>query len=132
MDRRDKLEYQGTQIQIQEWINKGKSRQYVMDRLQEDGMTVLGAQEIYYATLKEMAPDPNLFDDYKKQVIQQNLDRLEKIVESSIDGNYQEKNVALKAIDTLNKLIGAYSDSNSVTIAKDNQGQEIIRIEFQK
>lgn len=129
---RDKLEYQGTQIQIQEWINKGKSRQYIMDRLQEDGMTVLGAQEIYYATLKEMAPDPNLFDDYKKQVIQQNLDRLEKIVESSIDGNYQEKNVALKAIDTLNKLIGAYSDSNSVTIAKDNQGQEIIRIEFQK
>lgn len=129
---RDKLEYQGTQIQIQEWINKGKSRQYIMDRLQEDGMTVLGAQDIYYATLKEMAPDPNLFDDYKKQVIQQNLDRLEKIVESSIDGNYQEKNVALKAIDTLNKLIGAYSDSNSVTIAKDNQGQEIIRIEFQK
>lgn len=129
---RDKLEYQGTQIQIQEWINKGKSRQYIMDRLQEDGMTVLGAQEIYYATLKEMVPDPNLFDDYKKQVIQQNLDRLEKIVESSIDGNYQEKNVALKAIDTLNKLIGAYSDSNSVTIAKDNQGQEIIRIEFQK
>lgn len=130
-NRRDKLEYQGTQIQIQEWINKGKSRQYVIDRLQEDGMTVLGAQEIYYATLKEMAPDPNLFDDYKKQVIQQNLDRLEKIIEKSIDGNYQEKNVALKAIDTLNKMIQAYGD-NGVVINKDGQGNEQIIIKFDR
>ena len=127
----NKLEHQGTQIQIQEWVNKGKSRQYIMDRLTENGMSVRAAQDIYYDTLKVMAPDPNLFDDYKRQAIQQNLDRLEKIIETSIEGNYQEKNVALKAIDTLNKLIGAYGD-NGVVINKDGQGNEQIIIKFDR
>ena len=38
--------------------------------------------------------------------------------------------IAIKAIDTLNKMCGAYNDNNQVTIAKNNLGEEIIQIKF--
>lgn len=120
-----------TIVQVTEWISKGKTRQYCINKLQEDGMSYSNANTIYYEAIKELTPDQNLFDDYKKGVIQQNLDRLETIIDSSISGNTGEKMVALKAIDQLNKLCGAYGE-NSVTIAKNKDNEEIIRITFEK
>ena len=123
------VETRATQMQIAEWVGKGKSRSWIMEKLQEDGMSYPSANKIYYNALKDLAPDPDLISEYKKSLIQQNLDRLEKIVESSISGNTAEKMVALKAIDQLNKLAGAYND-NQITVARNKEGDEIIQIKF--
>lgn len=126
-----KIESLVKQSQVQEWISKGKTRQFIMDQLMEDGMCWKAAQNYYYDTLSIMNPDPNLLQEYRQTAIQQNLDRLEKIIDKSIDGNAADKNIALKAIDTLNKMIQAYGD-NGVVINKDGQGNEQIIIKFDR
>lgn len=130
-ERDNKIATAVTITQVTEWISKGHTRQYCINKLMEDGVTYSNANVIYYGALKELTPDQNLFDDYKRGVIQQNLDRLETIIDSSISGNTSEKMVALKAIDQLNKLCGAYGENN-ITIAqqnKDGDGQ-VIQIRF--
>ena len=103
-----------------------------MERLQEEGLSCSNANALYYDTLKGLEPQPNLLDDYKKVLIKQNLDRLEKIVNDCIGGNAGEKKVALQAIAELNKMAGLYNDGNKVMIAKNADNEEIIQIEFQK
>ena len=125
------MEHTLTRLQVQEWISKGKSRKYCVDKLVETGMKNGAASMLYYRALKDMLPEPNLLDDYKKNLIQQNLDRLEQVIETSLSGNTADKAIALKAIDTLNKMCGAYSDNN-ITIAQQNKDgdQQIIQIRF--
>lgn len=130
--RTPELETVTTQTQVQEWVTKGKSRKWIMEKLQKEGLTIPAANHIYYGALKELTPEPNLLDDYKKSLIQTNLDRLEEIINTSISGNTGDKKVALQAIDTLNKMIGIYNDKNHVTIAKDNQNNEVIQITFDR
>ena len=120
-----------TQNKVMEWVSKGKSRKWCMERLQEEGMTSAAASSLYYESLKEMLPDPDLFADYKKALMQTNLDRLETIVESTISGNTGEKMVALKAIDQMCKLTGMYND-NQITVARNKDGDEIIQITFDR
>lgn len=120
-----------TQVKVMEWISKGKTRQFCITKLQEGGMTKSAADHMYYGALKQILPDPDLFTDYKKTLMQQNIDRLESIVDSSISGNTGDKAIAIKAIDTLNKMCGAYGE-NSVTVANNKDGEQIIRIEFSK
>lgn len=127
------MEHALTKLEVSEWISKGRSRKYCIEKLVESGMKNGAANMLYYAALKELLPEPNLLDDYKKNLIQQNLDRLEQVIETSLSGNTADKAIALKAIDTLNKMCGAYSD-NSITIAqqgKEGEGQ-IIQITFDK
>lgn len=126
------LQKKATQTEIIELISKGKTRKEVIDWLKEQGMSGGNLYAIYYSALKEMMPEEDFLDEEKKYLIQKNLDRLERIINSSITGNTGEKKVALQAIDTLNKMIGVYADSNKVTIAKNNQGEEIIQIDFSK
>lgn len=126
----NKLQVMETSMQVQELISQGKSRKEVIDWLKEQGMAGGNLYTIYYNALKELIPEENYLEDSKKFLIQQNLDRLEQIINTSISGNTGDKKVALQAIDTLNKMIGVYSDSNKVTIAKNNQGEEIIKIDF--
>ena len=125
------MEHALTKLEVSEWISKGRSRKYCIEKLVESGMKNGAANMLYYAALKELLPEPNLLDDYKKNLIQQNLDRLEQVIETSLSGNTADRAIALKAIDTLNKMCGAYSDNN-ITIAqqnKDGDGQ-IIQIRF--
>ena len=128
---KNRLEALTTEQDISDMVNAGRTRKEIMAWLQDEkGMTAGSARELYYNTLKGMAPSTAYFDAYKKSLIQTNLDRLEEIVEGSISGNTAEKMVALKAIDQINKLIGAYNDNNQVTIAKNKEGEEIIQIRF--
>lgn len=113
-----------------EMIERGVPRKEVVDALEQQGMSRQNAYDMYYAALKELMPAPDLIDDHRKYIIQQNLDRLERIINTSITGNTGEKKVALQAIDTLNKMMGVYNDANKVMIGKNNQGEEIIQIEF--
>lgn len=120
-----------TEVKVMEWISKGKTRQYCMTKLQEDGMTKSAADHMYYGALKKLLPDPDLFTAYKQSLMQQNIDRLEQIVDNTISGGTGDKAIAIKAIDTLNKMCGVYGE-NSVTVANNKDGEQIIRIEFGK
>lgn len=120
-----------TETKVMEWISKGKTRQFCITKLQEEGMTRSAADHLYYGALKKLLPDPDLFSAYKQSLMQQNLDRLEQIVDSTISGNTGEKAIAIKAIDTMNKMISAYGE-NGVLINKDKEGNEQIIIRFEK
>lgn len=121
-----------TTQEISDRINDGQSKAQIIAWLQEaKNMTYGSAKNLYYNTLKEMVPDEAYLQAYKKSLATTNIARLEKIVDDSLSGNTADKAIALKAIDQLNKICGAYAD-NSVTIAqqnKDGDGQ-IIQIRF--
>lgn len=126
---RPKMEVICTKDEIMNWVSKGKTRQYILDKLQEEGLTNRDAISLYYTTLKEMVPNEEMYTSYKNATIQKNLDRLDKVVEDNISGSTADKAIALKALDTLNKMIGAYG-GNGVVINKDGQGNEQIIIKF--
>ena len=131
MADKKEMEVALTETRIMEWVSKGHTRQYCMNKLQEEGMSRSAADTLYYHALKAMLPDPDLFTDYKQTLMQQNIDRLERIVESSISGGTADKALAIKAIDTLNKMISAYGE-NGVIINKNKEGDEQIVIRFEK
>lgn len=118
--------------EIADRINDGQSKSEIIAWLQEEkNMTWGSAKNLYYLTLKEMVPDDAYMIAYKKSLATTNMARLEKIVESSLSGNTADKAIALKALDQLNKMCGAYTDNN-ITIAqqnKDGNGQ-VIQIRF--
>lgn len=121
-----------TTQEIADRVNDGQSKAQIIAWLQEErGMTWGSAKNLYYNTLKEMVPDDAYLQAYKKSLATTNIARLEKIVDDSLSGNTADKAIALKAIDQLNKICGAYADNN-ITIAqqnKDGDGQ-IIQIRF--
>lgn len=131
MADKKEMEIALTETKVMEWVSKGHTRQYCMKKLQDEGMSWGAANSIYYSSLKAMLPNPDLFTDYKQTLMQQNIDRLEKIVESSISGSTADKALAIKAIDTLNKMVSAYGE-NGVIINKNKEGDEQIIIRFEK
>lgn len=128
----NKLKTVSTQTAAADLIAKGMGRKEVCDWLESQGMERKNAYTIYYNALKDLVPEDNLVDDHKRYLIQQNLDRLEKIINTCIDGNVSEKKVALQAIGELNKVIGAYDDKSQVMIAQNDRGEQMIKIEFAK
>lgn len=117
---------------IAERISKGEPREKLIKELVAGGMDRTKASRYYYDALKEITPEDTILDSYKKGMMQVNLNRLETIIETSISGNSQDKQVALKAIAELNKMLGLSNDTNKVTLANNKEGEQIIQIEFSK
>lgn len=117
---------------IAERISKGEPREKLVKELVAGGMDRTKATRYYYEALKEITPEDTILDAYKKGMMQVNLNRLETIIETSISGNSQDKQVALKAIAELNKMLGLSNDTNKVTVANNKEGEQIIQIEFSK
>ena len=130
-DKKPGMQKTATKMEIMDAISKGQSRADIVNSLVDDGITYRNAQQLYYEAMKDMTPDINLLDDYKRGMMQQNLDRLEKIINSSIEGNSQDKGVALKAIAEMNRMLGL-SQSDKVTINKNQEGDEQIIISFDR
>lgn len=121
-----------TTAEIQMMVDEGKSRDTIINWLQEEkGMTWGSAKNLYYETIKSMSDDTTMLDTYKASLVRTNLARLETIVENAMSGNTGEKMVALKAIDQLNKMCGAYADNQGVIVNKNKDGNEQIIIKFQ-
>jgi hypothetical protein len=121
-----------THDKVMTLITQGKSRKDIIQKLQEEeGLAYKSAVALYYGALRDVIPNPEFYDDYKKAVVQHNIDRLEQIIDSSIDGNAGDKNAAIKASDVMNKLVGAYGE-NQVNIARNDKGDEVIQITFGK
>ena len=115
---------------VAEMISKGMSRVSVQKWIVDNyGVCDRTARHYYKAGLKLLIPNAEEFDEYKKAMLQVNIDRLEKIIEGCIDGTTADKKVAKECISELNKIIGV--GGNSVTIAR-NDDEEIIHISFDK
>lgn len=126
----NKIEKANKLSQVQELISKGKTRGEIIAFCEEElGMTKRSAIDYYRDALRELIMDDDFLGDYKKAIQAQNYDRLEKIVNDTINGNAAEKKVCISAIAELNKMTG--SGGNSVTIGKNQEGEEIIHITFE-
>lgn len=129
MGRPNKIKSEENKLIIADMLASGATKADVMAYIKDVmGINTKNASKYYHDCIKSMIVPDDLLTDYKKTVQQQNFTRLEKIVKDSIEGNTADKKVAIQAIDTLNKMAGAY-EGNSVTIAND---KEIIHIEFDK
>lgn len=117
---------------VAEKISAGESRQSIQKWIMDTfGVGDRQARAYYGAGMNLLIPDEKEFDDYKRGLLMANMDRLEKIIEKSIESNdAQMLRVAKDCISEINKMIGV-SSSNNVTIAK-NGDEEIIQITFEK
>lgn len=134
MSNKPRLEALTTSQDISDMINDGRSKAEIIAWLQEEkGMTWGSAKNLYYRTLKEMVPDDAFLSAYRKSLARTNMDRLERIVEGSMSGSTADKAIALKAIDQLNRMCGAYADNNITIAQQDKDGaQQVIKITFEK
>ena len=131
MERTPRLDVQDNILQITELISQGKTKKEILDYLRYElrvPPTMLSSY--YHQALKNMVLTDDFMADYKKSIQQQNYDRLEKLVNDTIDGNAAEKKLAIDAIKELNHMAGAY-DGNTVTVAQNKEGEQIIQIKFQ-
>ena len=116
-------------IHVLEMLGEGKSRTEIVKALQDEGMCYDAALRYYRTALEGLSPEG--IDEYRKGLIQVNLDRLEKIISKTIDSNdAQTLRVAKDCISEINKMLGL-SSGNKVEIMKNKEGDEAIRISFE-
>lgn len=126
-----KLDMQDNIHQVAELISQGKTKKEVLDYLRyELGIAPTMLSTYYHQALKGLIMDDDMMGDYKKSIQQQNYDRLEQIVAETISGNTMSKKIAIDAIKELNHMAGAY-EGNTVTVAQNKEGDQIIQIKFQ-
>lgn len=115
-----------TTLKIEEtakMVAEGKTRETIVEHLVERyGYSAQHAKEFYIAACEYLLPT----EQERQQLVDKNLIRLEKLYEEA----YKVKNfkVCREIIAELNKMAGI--SGNSVTIAKNNQGEEVIKIDF--
>jgi len=108
-------------------ISKGKGRADVIEHLQKTyDLSYSSAQKYFISACHFLIPDDQA--GFKEGLIKQNIERLEKIIDKSIED--KQYRVAREAIDTLNKTLGAYGQGSSIVINKNNEGDEQIIVNF--
>lgn len=111
-------------MQIAERVSKGESRMGLQQWMQENWK--IGdrqARAYYMAAVRYLIPDNE--DEYRKGLIQANLNRLETIVENTMNGkNYQ---AAIQAIREINRVLGVEA-KNTVEVA--TEGPAVFKISF--
>lgn len=110
--------------QVAKMIAEGQSRPSIQSFIRENyGVGDRQARCYYSAAVKYMMPDDE--EEYRNELIQTNLARLETIVERTLaDEDYKN---AISAIKEINNVI--QPSKNQITIAK-NDDAEIIQISF--
>lgn len=107
-------------------IVKGVSRQTIQTYIKDNYKVQERQARAYYnAALRYLQPDDE--DEYKKGLIQANINRLETIIEAGMKDNANLK-IAKEAIDSLNKMLGI--GGNNVAINRNKEGEETIIISF--
>lgn len=108
-------------------ISKGKGRADVIEHLQKKyDMSYNTAQKYFISACHFLIPDDQA--GFKEGLIKQNIERLEKIINDSLED--KQYKTAREAIDTLNKTLGAYGQGNSIVINKNSEGDEQIIVNF--
>ena len=115
--------------EIAQMISDGKSRTTIQNYIKENyGVQDRQARAYYNAALRLLIPDEDKYDEYRKALIQANIDRLEKMIEKMIDGNRDDMKLAKECIAELNKLIGM-GDKTNIMINKNDEETFIIQID---
>ena len=119
--------------EIAQMISNGKSRQTCQQWIKDTyGVQDRQARAYYSAALRLLIPDDSKYDEYRKALIQANIDRLEKIIEVCIESNDANMlSQARQCVAELNKMLGVTSQ-NTVMINKNDEGDEQIIISFDK
>ena len=122
-------------IEVAKMICDGKSRASCLNYIQESqGVSLYQAKYYYQAALKWLIPSD--LDEYKKGLLQANIERLEKIIEDGIENRKDSRRgadylrTAKDAISELNKMLGV--GNPRLQIAQENKDgeQQIISIDF--
>lgn len=120
-------------IEVARMICEGKSKQSCLDYVQSaQGCGLQQAKYYYQAAINWLIPTD--MDEYKKGLLQANIERLEKIIEEGIDRRTDGRRgadylrTAKDAIAELNKMLGV--GSNRIQIAQTKEGEQMVQIEF--
>lgn len=107
-------------------LSKGATKKEVVQFLEENyKMTTNRATEYYYAACHYLRPkDP---EKYREALIQNNISRLEKIIDECMEGTGNEKQlkVAREAIAELNKMLGISGNNVTIRQNQEEKTQEI-------
>lgn len=116
--------------EIAQMISDGKSRSTIQKYIKDNyGVKERQARCYYNAALRLLIPDEDKYDEYRKALIQANIDRLEKMIEKNIDGNRDDMKLAKECIAELNKLIGMGDKTNIMINRNDNEETFVIQID---
>lgn len=104
-------------LELAKMLAKGKSRQSIMEyAMTHYDINEAQAKRYYAAAARYLIPED--LDEFKKGLIQANMERLETIIEECMArGQYK---VARDAIDSLNKMFGV-TGGVQVGIQTDNE-----------
>lgn len=120
-------------IETAKMICDGKSKQTCLEHIQEaQGCGLQQAKYYYQAALNWLIPSD--LDEYKKGLLQANIERLEKIIEEGINNRNDNRRgadylrTAKDAISELNKMLGV--GNPRIQMAENAEGDKMISIEF--
>lgn len=112
-------------IEVSKLLAKGKSRQYVLDYVVKNfEVGVAQAKRYYTAAVNYLVPED--MEEYRKGLIQQNVERLETIVEKAMEeGDWKN---ARETIAEINKMCGLTGSGVQFAINtdKENNSQQIL------
>jgi len=111
-------------LELAKMLSKGKSRQTVIEYAMEHyDVTEPQAKRYYAAATRYLIPDD--MDEFRKGIIQANMERLETIIERCMElGQYK---VARDAIDSLNKMFGINSGLQiGIQTDTENNTQQVV------
>ena len=114
----------GRTLELAKMLSKGKSRQTVIDyAMSTYQINETQAKRYYSAATKYLLPED--MDEFRKGLIQANMERLEHIIEKCMEQGQWK--VAREAIDSLNKMFGV-TGGVQVGIQTDNENntQQIV------
>lgn len=120
-------------IDVADMIAQGKSRQTVLKHIQENFQ--LGerqAKRYFQAALNWLIPDD--LDEYRKGLIQANIERLETVIEEGIAKKDDARRgadylrTAKDAIAELNKILGV--GTTKIQLGQNKEGEQLVQIEF--
>lgn len=96
-------------VQMATSLSKGMSRLNAIKKYSKEwDISEKQAEEYYCAALKYLLPLD--MDEYKKGLIQANIDRLEEIIENTMNTGGVAYTNAIQAIKELNKMLGVNND----------------------
>ena len=122
-------------IEVANMICEGKSKKTCLEYIMSSQNVGIAMAKFYYqAALNWLVPTD--LDEYKKGLIQANVERLETIIQEGLEKSVDAKRgadylrTAKDAISELNKMLGIGLGSK-VTVAQNQQGEQIVEINFQ-
>lgn len=122
--------FPATVVKVEEaakMISKGKGRAEVIEHLQKKyDMTYENARKYFISACHFLIPDDQ--GEFRQSLIKQNMERLEKIINDSIEE--KQYKVAREAIAEMNKMLGVTGGQGIVINQDPASGQQQIIVNF--